>query len=164
MAKIVQGRMTHDYEGELVVFHIGMTLNRWWRPDKWLPVFFQMPPMLRELASDPESGLLGFEILLGGKGPYIVQYWSSAEKLYAYAAASSRAHRPAWAKFNAMARKSPGAVGIWHETYLVDRAETFYGGTPPFGLGKATALRAVGKRHSTARARFADGATRAAAG
>ncbi len=50
MAVIESGRMTHDHDGELVVFLIGMRINRWWRPDLWLPVFNAMPPMLAELA------------------------------------------------------------------------------------------------------------------
>lgn len=53
MSTVITGRMTHRHEGELVVFHIGMQINRWWRPDLWLPTFFAMPPMLRELSIDP---------------------------------------------------------------------------------------------------------------
>jgi hypothetical protein len=159
MSKIVAGRMTHRYEGELVVFHIGMTVNRWWRPDLWLPVFLAMPRMLRELSIDRESGFLGYELLLGGGGPYVVQYWSSVEKLYAYASAPVQEHRPAWTRFNRMARSAPGAVGIWHETFRVDTAESIYVGTPPMGLPKATELVPVGARHDRAQARFADGRT-----
>ena len=56
----------------------------------------------------------------------VVQYWNSHEKLYAYASVPEAKHRPAWTAFNRRARKAPGSVGIWHETYLVDRAETIY--------------------------------------
>ncbi|MGZ8803815.1 MAG: monooxygenase family protein, partial [Microbacterium sp.] len=83
MTKVIAGRNTHEYDGELVVFHIGMQINRWWRPDLWLPVFSAMPRMLRELSTEPDSGFLGYELLLGAGGPYVVQYWSSAELLYA---------------------------------------------------------------------------------
>ena len=113
---------------------------------------------------DEESGLLGFELLLGGGGPYVVQYWSSVEKLYDYASNPSQAHRPAWTRFNRMARRAPGAVGIWHETFLVERAESVYVSTKPMGLPKATELVKVGRRHDRAQARFADGATRSALG
>ncbi len=68
MAKIVPGRVTHQYDGELVVFHIGMTFNRWWRPDLWIPVGLDMRRMLRELSEDPDSGLLGYELLVNGNG------------------------------------------------------------------------------------------------
>ena len=129
-------RMTHSYDGELVVFHIGMTIKKWWRPDVWMPVSASMPKMLGELFSDPESGLLGSTMLLGRRGPYLVQYWSSLEKLYAYASAPEQAHRPAWTSFNRNARKHPGAIGVWHETYRVAAAESIYVDTPPMGLGE----------------------------
>ncbi|KTS04894.1 DUF4188 domain-containing protein [Microbacterium testaceum] len=160
MASINQGRMTHRHEGELVVFHIGMTVNKWWRPDQWMPLMGDMPRMLRELITDPESGLLGSTMLLGARGPYLVQYWSSLEKLYAYASAPQQEHRPAWTRFNRRARKVPGAVGVWHETYIVERAETIYVSTPAMGLPKATEIVPVASRHDRARARAADGLTR----
>ena len=159
MSKVVKGRMTHRHESELVVFHIGMQINRWWRPDLWVPVFTAMPGMLRELMTDRESGLLGFELLFGRGGPYVVQYWSSAEKLYAYASSPSQLHRPAWSRFNRAARRAPGAVGIWHETFLVERAESVYVSTRPMGLPKATELVDVGRGGDRARARFDRGRT-----
>jgi len=159
MAKIIAGRMTHRHDGELVVFHIGMQINRWWRPDLWLPPFAAMPRMLKELSIDPDSGLLGFELLVGAGGPYVVQYWSSIEKLYAYASDPAQEHRPAWARFNKAARRAPGAVGIWHETFLVERAESVFSSTRSMGLAKATELVPVVRNHDRAQARFADGRT-----
>lgn len=146
MPAIDPGRMTHDHDGELVVFLIGIRINRPWRPDLWLPVFGAMPRMLAELSRDPESGLLGYRLLLGAGGPTVVQYWSSVDKLYAYASAPAAEHRPAWTDFNRRARKVPGAVGIWHETYTVDRAESIYSATPPMGLAAATASVPVDRR------------------
>lgn len=162
MSRVVPGRMTHAYEGELVVFHIGMQINHWWRPDLWLPVFWAMPRMLRELSMDADSGFLGFELLLGSGGPYVVQYWSSIDKLYTYASSPAQEHRPAWTRFNKLARRAPKAVGIWHETFLVERAESIYVSTKPMGLPKATQLVPVGRNHDRAQARFADGRTSAA--
>ena len=159
MAKVIPGRVTHEYTGELVVFHIGARFNKWWRPDLWMPVVRAMRWMLTELSEDPDSGMLGYDLLVNQNGPYIVQYWSSVDRLYAYASDQSRSHRPAWTKFNAMARKNPDAVGIWHETFVVERAESMYVGTPPMGLPGATKIRPVDKRHHRARARLADGAT-----
>jgi hypothetical protein len=159
MAKIIPGRMTHRYDGELVVFHIGMQINRWWRVDQWGPAFAAMPRMLRELSADPDSGLLGFQVLLGSGGPYMVQYWSSIEKLYAYATSPVQEHRPAWTAFNQRARRAGGAVGVWHETFLVERAESIYVSTRSMGLPAATEAVPVGGRHDGARARFADGRT-----
>ena len=154
MADIIASRMTHDYDGELVVFLIGMRINKPWRPDSWLPVFNAMPGMLAELSKDKDSGLLGYRLALGAGGPLVVQYWSSHEKLYAYASERNAAHRPAWAAFNRLARKAPGAVGIWHETYLVERAETIYAGMPVSGLAAATSSVPVARRGETAAERL----------
>ena len=154
MPDVIPARMTHHYEGELVVFLIGMRINQPWRPDRWLPVFRAMAPMLAELSADPDSGLLGYRLAFG-PGPLLVQYWNSAERLYAYASDPNSSHRPAWARFNRMIRKTPGAVGIWHETYLVDRAETIYSGMPPSGLAAATAGVPVARKGDRARERLA---------
>jgi hypothetical protein len=154
MPTVNPARTTHDYDGELVVFLIGMRVNQLWRPDRWWPVFAAMPGMLAELSKDPDSGLMGYRLTFGRGGPLLVQYWNSHDKLYAYASNPSAAHRPAWTRFNQMIRKAPGAVGIWHETYVVDRAESIYSGMPPAGLAAATASVPVARRGETARQRL----------
>lgn len=163
MSTVMNGRMTHRHEGDLVVFHIGMQINKPWRPDLWLPVFAAMPRMLRELSRDPDSGFLGSSLLFGRGGPYVIQYWDSSEKLYAYASDPAQEHRPAWSQFNKAARKAPDAVGIWHETYIVERSESIYVATRPMGLGAATELVPIQGRHTRGKARLADGRTRVAA-
>lgn len=132
--------MTHQYDGELVVFLIGMTINKFWRPDLWLPVLRAMPTMLRELGEAEDSGLLGHRLMLEGPHPTVVQYWNSLEKLYEYAAAPHAGHWPAWKAFNRRAVRAADAVGIWHETYLSRYAETVYVNTPRLGLGRCTEL------------------------
>jgi hypothetical protein len=154
MTDVITGRMTHDYDGDLVVFLIGMRINKLWRPDLWLPVFFAMPAMLAELSKDKDSGLLGYRLTFGAGGPLLVQYWNSHEKLYQYASERTAAHRPAWAAFNRRARKAPGTVGIWHETYLVERAESIYSGMPVSGLAAATSSVSVARRGETAAERL----------
>jgi hypothetical protein len=156
MADVIPARMTHDYDGDLVVFLIGMRINKPWRPDLWLPVFFAMPAMLAELSKDKNSGLLGYRLTFGAGGPLVVQYWSSHEKLYAYASDRNAAHRPAWAAFNRRVRKAPGSVGIWHETYVVKRAETIYSGMSVSGLAAATSVVEVARRGETARERLGE--------
>ena len=149
------GRITHEHEGDLVVFLIGMKINQPWRPDLWLPVFTEMPRMLKELSLDPDSGLLGYRLVPDLRGPWLVQYWNSIDKLYAYASNPSAVHRPAWTRFNRRARKAPGAVGIWHETFTVDKAESMYVGMPVSGLAKATTSIPVTRRLDRARDRAA---------
>ncbi len=136
------GRFAAVLEGDFVVFIIGARINRLWAVNKWLPVTQAMPRMLRELAAQPELGLLHAEPFLGS-GPTVstVQYWRSYEQLHAYAHARDKAHLPAWAAFQKAARNNT-AVGIYHESYLVaaDRYETIYADMPAFGLGKAGEL------------------------
>ena len=116
-----------------------------------------MPAMLAELSKDKDSGLLGYRLTFGAGGPLVVQYWSSHEKLYAYASEQNAAHRPAWAAFNPRrAHKAPGTVGIWHETYLVERAESIYSGMPVSGLAAATSIVPVARRGETAAERLGD--------
>lgn len=160
MARIDTRRMTHRHQGPVVVFHIGMTINRWYRPDLWWPVFSAMPGMLAELAKDPESGLLGSRLLFGRGGPTLIQYWESTDKLYAYASDPDARHRPAWAAYNRRARRANGAVGVFHETFVVDRAESIYVSTPVMGLAAATESVPVGPRGDQAAQRLGDGRTR----
>lgn len=143
-----QRRLTHDHDGGLAVFHIGMVIRRLWRVDQWSPVLAAMPPMIAELernraetgAAGPDwLGYLGSRFLVGGGGPTVIQWWRGVEDIYAYAGASDRAHRPAWRAFNQRARAAGGAVGIWHETYLVPAGghESIYVNAGPLGLAKA---------------------------
>jgi hypothetical protein len=150
-------RTTHRHDGELVVFLIGMRVNKPWRPDAWLPAFLAMPAMLTELLRDRSSGLLGYRLTMGAGGPVLVQYWASHEKLYDYASDARSAHRPVWAAFNRRARSVAGAVGIWHETFVVGRAESVYVDMPVVGLAAATESVPVEARHDRARDRLARG-------
>ena len=159
MAQFQSGRITHEHDGRLVVFLIGMRINRPWRPDLWGPVFAAMPAMVAELERDPGSGFLGSRMVLQPRSPWLVQYWTSPEKLYAYAADPEATHRPAWTAFNRRARRVPGAVGIWHETFVVERAESIYVGMPVSGLAKATGWVPVGRQSDRATQRLGAGAT-----
>lgn len=138
------------------MFVIGFRINRFWSLRSWLPVFFAMPGMLRELGSKPASGLLGARTLLGGRGATVIQHWTSIDDLYAYANDPQQLHRPAWKKFNQRVKSHPGAVGIWHETYRVpaENAETMYVQMPPIGLGAALGTQPVERGMHTARERL----------
>lgn len=150
-------RSTHEHDGDLVVFLIGMSIRKFWRPDVWLPIFIEMPRMLRELMSEPGSGLLGYRLVFDPRGPWLVQYWDSVDKLYDYASRPDAEHRPAWTRYNRRARQHPTTVGVWHETFQVARAESIYVGMPPAGLAAATRAVPVAAARDRARDRMANG-------
>lgn len=144
LAKRVTGRL----EGEFVVFLIGMRINAWWKPHKWLPVAMAMPKMLEELYAQPDLGFLGAEGW-PGRTIIVLQYWRSMEQLLDYAKKRDAAHLPAWRAFNKRVGTN-GDVGIWHETYRVRAGdyESIYVNMPAFGLGRVGQLLDVapGKR------------------
>jgi hypothetical protein len=151
MAKTINQRMTVNFEGDFVVFLIGMRINYFWKLHKWIPVAKAMAKMLKELSQKPESGFLGFQ-LFGGIPPVIVQYWRSFEALEAYAKDRTGLHYPAWKEFNTKI-KSNGDVGIWHETFKVKSGEyeCIYNNMPKYGFGKiGEMVPAVGKKEYAA--------------
>jgi hypothetical protein len=123
----------------LTLFLIGLRIQRWARPDAWMPAVAAMPPMLNELYADPDSGFLGHRMTLAAGGPLVVQYWRSTADVMRYAHDDRSRHRPAWRAFNHHARKYPGAVGLWHEIYDVaaGSARATYVTMPVAGLDKA---------------------------
>lgn len=142
---------THAHEGSLAVFLIGLRINHPWRPDLWVPALGAMGPMVAELyaakaaagrGEGEELGFLGHRSLIGAGGPTLVQYWRSAEDIYAYAHDLGRSHRPASKAFYERGRRAGGAVGIWHETYAVPAGghESLYLAMPPTGLAAATGV------------------------
>jgi Monooxygenase af470-like len=152
---VIEGRRTAAYDGDLVVFLIGMRVNslRAWK--QWLPVARAMTPMLKELSADPDSGLLGFRNFFGLRAATMIQYWESVEKLQAFANDPGRTHRPAWTEFYRQSYRG-GSVGIWHETYVVPagHTETVYGNMPLTGLGEVAGVVPVNSRGKTASERL----------
>ena len=150
-------QVTVDPTASFVVFLIGMRVNKWWMlPAIWV-VVAAMTRMMNELARDPDAGLS--HEFYGGRTTLAVQYWRSLDHLQRYAHAKDRAHVPTWRKW--LARTGvDGAVGIWHETYVIGpgQHESVYHHMPPFGLSRALPrVRAVGPLR-TARGRLDVGA------
>ncbi len=138
LTDIITERVCADPEGGIVVFLIGMRINRLRKPWKWLPVLRAMPKMLAELGAHPELGMLHARAQFGLRNLWVLQYWKSAAHLQAYAHAQDRMHLPAWQAFS-QAVGTSGDVGIWHETYVVPpgQMESIYVNMPRFGLGLA---------------------------
>ncbi len=86
----------------------------------------------------------------------VVQYCRSFEDLERFARDTQDRHLPAWQRFNRVVGYRDGAVGIWHESYLVEPAhyETVYGNMPVFGLAQATTHVPARGGLSTARRRL----------
>ncbi|MER6397248.1 DUF4188 domain-containing protein [Kitasatospora sp. NPDC086009] len=141
-AKPTPGYTTAAVTGDTVVLLIGMRINRFWAVHHWMPVMAAMFRMLHDLAKEPERGLRGRILLTASpRTYYIVQYWESKEKLYAYASAPDAFHHKVWGMVNRKIRagKVRGHVGLWHETYMVPEGsyEAIYFDMPPFGLAGA---------------------------
>lgn len=140
MTGVIPKRLAGTMDGDFVVFLIGMRVNRWWLPHKWVRVAMAMPRMIGELSRNPELGYLGGESWFG-RTTLMLSYWRSTEHLMAYAKSRTAAHLPAWRSFNRLVGTS-GDVGVWHETYRVRAGEheSVYVNMMPFGLGKVGRL------------------------
>ena len=150
MTGILRERLCAEVPGDIVVFAIGMRINKLWKVWRWLPVFLEMPRMLREQEADLSIGLLSTRPTFGLRNIGVLQHWRSAEDLHAYAHGPGRLHLAAWKRFNARIGTS-GDVGIWHETYVVPagRMESVFVNMPRYGLGVAGDVRpAKGNRAS----------------
>ncbi|MEN9956170.1 MAG: hypothetical protein RLY34_977 [Actinomycetota bacterium] len=151
MPKVNKNRVTATSDKDFVVFLIGMRINNWLAIHRWLPVFLAMGKMLPELYKNPELGFRSYEMAFG-RTLILVQYWENTDKLIAYSKAKDAEHLPAWKAFNKAAMKT-NAVGIWHETYVVDKdkTENVYVNMPPFGFGKVGDVQpAAGKKNTAA--------------
>lgn len=137
MARIYAGRYTAQCEGPFVIFIIGVRINKLLAVHKWWPVVTAMSPMLRELYQNRDLGFMHASFNLNSRGVSLIQYWRSFEQLEHYAHGAK--HMKAWRYFNRKVGANP-AVGIYHETYLVNSGhyETMYVNMPVYGLAKAS--------------------------
>ncbi|WP_339212799.1 DUF4188 domain-containing protein [Ornithinibacillus sp. FSL M8-0202] len=152
--KVYPGRYTTENNEDVVVFMIGMRINKRWAIHKWFPVFKAMPGMIRELyANKDELGFLSMESFYGLRTTIMISYWRSTDDLLAYARGAK--HLAAWREFNQKVGDND-AVGIYHETYSVPKGsyESVYGNMPLFGLAKAKKHRLITPDIRTAKKRL----------
>lgn len=154
MPKVLNKRITSSNEDNIVVFLIGMRINKFWKFKQWGLFMRAMPKMLKELYQNPELGFLSHEMWFG-RSTILVQYWRSIEQLNAYAKNRNAEHLPAWQAFNKKIA-SNGNVGIWHESYIVKSGnyETIYNNMPLFGLAKAKQALEINSLNETAEQRL----------
>lgn len=153
---VIPGRMTAQFQKPVVLFLIGMRINRLSTLPHWFWFLRTMPNMLAELEKKPETGLLWYRQYLSWPVIMVQRYWESFDKLLAYSSDKNAEHFPAWGRYMRELLKD-GSVGIWHETYLVEpgKYECVYGNMPPFGLAAATNVAKAEGRLAAARDRFA---------
>jgi hypothetical protein len=155
--KIYAGRYTTDNTEDLVVFIIGMRVNKRLAVHKWLPVFNAMPGMIKELYMNKEElGFLSMESYFGLRTTTMIQYWRSIDNLLAYAKGAK--HLTAWESFNKKVGNND-AVGIYHETYQIRKGayESIYGNMPHYGLAKALKHLPITAERNTAKKRISPG-------
>ncbi len=156
----IEQKVAAERDEGFVVFHIGLRINAFWKVHRWLPVFLLAPRMIRELVLDSESSLLGSRTVVGPgiRNVGFIQYWDSFEALRDYARDSDRLHFPAWENYYEDGTKEDAAVGIWHETFVVDPDgyETVYNNMPPHGLAASdgTEIVPASDRRNTAAGRL----------
>lgn len=151
---IFSGGYTVENSEDIVVFIIGMRINKRLAVHKWLPVFSAMPGMIRELYTHKEElGFLSMESYLGLRTTAMIQYWRSVDDLIAYA--HNQKHLSAWENFNKKVGNNP-AVGVYHETYQIKGGsyEAVYRNMPQYGLGTALPHIPVTPKHNSARKRL----------
>lgn len=135
--EIFNGPFTTENKDDLIIFLIGMRINKFYAVHKWLPVFLSMPSMIKELYTHKqELGFLSLESYFGLRTTVMIQYWHSIDDLLAYS--KGHKHLTAWRNFNRKIGDS-GTVGIYHETFKVKGGyyESLYANMPLYGLGKA---------------------------
>lgn len=153
---------TDGYDGDLVVFLLGMQPRRTWRVAQTLFVTRAVFRMQAELERDRAAGrVLGY---LGGfqsltpTGPLLTQYWRSFGDLERYSHAADLEHRPAWLAFYKLTHDDGASrVGLWHETYTVAAGahESIYVDLrKPVGLGAAIGTQPLERRGATSRERI----------
>ncbi|RJO78961.1 DUF4188 domain-containing protein [Nocardia panacis] len=139
---------------EVVLFLLGVRINKLTAVHRWLPVIRSLAPMLKELSEDAESGLIASRTqLYGARELTLLQYWSSVGQLMDFAHGPT--HRKVWQDFYRFATRG-SEVGIWHETFIVPagRYESIYGNVPLSGLATHGGLTPIGRRNDSARARL----------
>jgi hypothetical protein len=138
------GKVTTQGTEPVVVFLVGIRINKWRKVGHWLPLLLAMPGMLQELVTAPDGGLLGYRLFIG-PGPrqaMLLQYWRGSDDLLRFAREASGMHRSAqrrfWRHYG-----SGGAVGVWHELLPVAAGahHGVYGNMPPMGLGALGPIR-----------------------
>ncbi|MEM9464898.1 MAG: DUF4188 domain-containing protein [Actinomycetota bacterium] len=156
-SSIIAGRHRADLDAEVVVFPIGMKINRLWAIHRWARPTVNTVRMWWHVQRNHPDGYLGGYLFVYARGVGMMQYWRDFDALEAFSRDDTRPHVAAWRQLLAQTRDDQ-TFGYWHETYVAGPAtsETIYGSMPPFGLSEAVGATPIAGRSETARGRLSD--------
>ena len=139
----------------MVVFGIGMRINRPWAVHRWLKPTINTVRNWWYVQHHRPDGYLNGYLYVYAFGVGMTQYWRDFDALEAYSHATTQPHVVAWRQL-ARLTKSDQTFGYWHETYVVtpENSETIYGSMPRFGLAAAGEHVPVVTASNTARGRL----------
>ena len=155
MNEIFSGRYTAHTDDPVVVFAIGMRINRLWAIHRWLRPTLNTVRMWWHMQRRRPAGYLNGYLFVYQRGVGMMQYWQDFDTLEAFSRDDSQPHLAAWRQLAAQTR-SDQTFGYWHETYQVasGTSEAIYGSMPRFGLAEATEHVPIVKPTEAARSRL----------
>jgi hypothetical protein len=154
-ARVRPGRFTAATDQSLVVFAIGMRINRRWAIHRWLRPTINTARMWWYLQRHRPAGYRNGYLFVYAWGVGMMQYWSDFDSLETFSHDREQPHLAAWRQLAAQTATDT-TFGYWHETYRVEpgTSEAIYGSMPIFGLAAATEHDAVAAATETARSRI----------
>ena len=155
MSKVFAGRYTASSDQPIVVFAIGMRINRMFAVHRWLRPTINTSRMWWHMQHARPDGYLSGYLYVYARGVGMQQYWSDFESLEAFARSSDQPHLAAWRQLVTQT-KTDATFGYWHETYRIGpgESECIYGSMPRFGMAKATEHQQITRSTESARARI----------
>ena len=160
MAKVHPGRYTARVDRPLVVFAIGMRLNRPSAIHRWLRPMMNTVRMWRHVQRRRPARYLGGYLFVYWCGIGMIQYWEDIDHLVAFSHDDTQPHLAAWRQLAALTRVDH-TFGYWHETYRVTpgTSEAIYGSMPIFGLAAASIHEPIRSATESAQQRLASDGT-----
>jgi hypothetical protein len=156
MVAIPKGRFTAASQDSVVVFLVGVRINKFLQIWRGLPFLIAMIRALWYLSKNEDAGMLKTEMCLCWRGAFALQYWRSFEDLERFARYDQAPHLVAWRNANKRLAKST-AIGIFHETYVTtpDTREVIYVNMDAWGMSEATKSHtSLSNAQNTARGRM----------
>jgi Domain of unknown function (DUF4188) len=160
MVKVFPGRYTAAASDGLVVFAIGMRINRLFAVHRWLRPTINTVRMWRYMQRRRPPGYLNGYVYVYWRGVGMMQYWQDFESLEAFSRDATQPHLAAWRQLASQTTRDQ-TFGYWHETYRVSPGshEAIYGSMPRFGLAAAAEHIPISGATESAKGRLESGTT-----